>query len=269
MNNWNNFWNKENIFGIPKFKINFFLKKYLYLIFKIKLPKLKSQEKYWSERGKVYREEFLTSNYHEYEIFFQNMLVNELKKIQFNSICELGCGFGWNLKRIKDEFPDKNVEGVDFSSTQIENSKIYLKKYNLKIHHNSILDLNKINDDQFDCTFALGNYQNIHKNFIDKAIDETLRVTKKYIIHIDSDENYYSEDLKKNRVFKQNINSHDYKKLYLNRNCQIIKFLTYKDFELEHNQFIKKVKKNILRWEKWESASKYIFLVVKKNIQNI
>ena len=71
-------------------------------------------------------------------------------------------------------------------------------------------------DDAFDVGFTLGVYMNVHPNKIDKAIDEMIRVTAKYIIHIEWDQENTTRKLREKRAFKTNIVSHDYKYLYAN-----------------------------------------------------
>lgn len=262
MNNWKVYWEKK-IFGIEVFKFEYFFKKYLFLLFRIKLPKLDNQKNYWTRRGTVYMDEFFDSNYNYYEKFFQDMIIDNLKNLKFDTICEAGSGFGWNLKRIKDEFPDSKVEGLDLSETQIENSKKYLKNYDIKISHSDIKKMPYSND-KFDVMFALGNFQNINKKYINDSIDEMIRVSKRYIIHVDSDERYYSNKLFFNRVFKTNIISHNYKEIYEKKGLKILKFLTAEDFKNDHDIYLKKINFKNKRWEKFEGPSKYILLIVEK-----
>ena len=42
------------------------------------------------------------------EKFFQDLLLNNIKGLKFDSAFEAGCGFGWNINRLKNEFPEKN-----------------------------------------------------------------------------------------------------------------------------------------------------------------
>ena len=73
------------VFGIELFKIRYYTQWLIYKLFRIKLPKLKDQKDYWKDRGQVYMDEIINSGYLDREIFFQNMLVEELKQIEFNS----------------------------------------------------------------------------------------------------------------------------------------------------------------------------------------
>ena len=98
-------------------KLDFFFKKFLYKLFRITLPKYKSQKNYWKNRGIAYMNDFFHSKYEQREVFFQNLLIENIKNLNFESAFEAGCGFGWNLKRLQDEFPSKRVGGLDFSET--------------------------------------------------------------------------------------------------------------------------------------------------------
>lgn len=255
----------KTFWGIPYFRVDYNIKKYLYKYFGIRLPKLKDQRDYWLNRGNEYCDEFRNKGYENLEIFFQDLVVKELKKLEFGSIFEAGCGFGWNISRFKKEFPAANVGGLDFSHTQLVNGK---SKY---IQNDSILltegDATKIpfKDNAYDLAFSLGVFMNINKNKIDKAIDEMVRVCGKYIIHLEYDENHATRSLRERRVFKTNIISHDYKRLYESRGLKVRAFLTEKDFGSNYNEFVKNKIEKVERWESWEGPSKYILIVVQNS----
>ena len=262
MDNWKNSWGKK-IFFIEYFKFNFLLKKYLWKIFKISLPKLKNQENYWKNRGQVYRQEFFDSGYADREIFFQDIFIKILKELKFNSILELGCGFGWNLGRIKKEF-DVRIFGIDFSNTQLDNAKIFLNNDNkIKLSQGDITKLPYKNN-SIDVLFSFGVFMNLHKNIVNLAIDEAIRVSNKYIIHVEPINQFYTKELLSNRVFKTNIISHNYLEIYKKKGLKLVKFLSYKDFENDHLDFIKDIKSKYERWEPIEDCSKYTFSLFSK-----
>ena len=70
----------KKIFGIPYYKVDYTIKKNLYNLFGIKLPKLKDQRDYWLRRGNEYCNEFQKKGYETLEIFFQDLAIKELKK---------------------------------------------------------------------------------------------------------------------------------------------------------------------------------------------
>ena len=263
MKNWKDFWSQK-VLGIEKFKLNFYFKKFLYKFFKISLPKYKSQNEYWQKRGTVYMNEFFDSKYEKREIFFQDLLLNNIKDLKFDSAFEAGCGFGWNINRLKNEFPEKKIGGLDFSNTQLENAKNYCSK-EIEFFKGDICDM-PIKDNYFDLGFSVGVFMNIHPSKIEIAVDEILRVSKKYVVHLEYDENHAEKLLSENRKFKNNIISYDYKKLYEKKNVRIKKFYNFKDFLNEYNIFMKNLNDKLETWEDWEGPSKYILIVVEKVI---
>ena len=245
-------------------KIDFLFKKFLYKLFRITLPKYKSQKNYWQNRGLAYMNDFFHSKYEQREIFFQNLLMENIKNLNFDSAFEAGCGFGWNLKRLQDEFPSKRIGGLDFSETQLSNGKKYCKNYDIELSQGDICNM-PFKDNYFDLGFSVGVFMNIHPSKIDKAIQEILRVSKKYVVHLEYDENHAEKFLMQKRKFKTNIVSHDYKKLYENHNVKVVKFINYKDFSDKHNDFMKEINDKLETWENyWEGPSKYILIVIEK-----
>jgi ubiquinone/menaquinone biosynthesis C-methylase UbiE len=207
-------------------------------------------------------EEILSSGYLDREVFFQNLLIDKLKGFEFGSFFEAGCGFGWNIKRVKEEFPAVRVGGLDFSISQLANSKKYMGDENITGMGADICSM-PLKDDAFDVGFSLGVFMNIHPSKIKSAIREMTRVCGKYIIHLEYDENHTTPELKEKRVFKTNIVSHDYKKLYEELNLKVVTFSTYKDFGKKYYEHAKSISSNLDRWEGFEGPEKYVFVVVK------
>jgi len=256
------YWKK--VLGIPAYKWDWYLKYTLYKLFGLTLPKLKDQRHYWERRGQVYMDEILSSGYLDRERFFQDMLVDALRQLEFDSIFEAGCGFGWNLKRIKETFPDKIVAGVDFSSTQLQNARRYLGSLDVALQQADICEM-PLPDDAYDIGFSVGVFMNIHPDKIARAVRQMVRVCRKYIIHIEYDQDNTTERLRQKRAFKTNIVSHDYRTLYRQLGCRIVRFHTYRDFGGDFARCMQKVSSELDRWEGFEGPEKYIFLIVEIN----
>ena len=82
---------------------------------------------YWLKRGKVYKEQF---KYNKKFQLQENMLIDYLKTAleSFDTVLELGCGFGRISRLMLSKFPDiKEYVAVDLSPDQIENAKQYTK----------------------------------------------------------------------------------------------------------------------------------------------
>jgi ubiquinone/menaquinone biosynthesis C-methylase UbiE len=249
----------KSFLGIPRYKIEWYYKYYVHKFFGITFKKILDQREYWNTRGREYFEEITDSGNLNYEIFFQDMLVDELRNLEFDSFFEAGSGFGWNVKRVKKEFPDIRIGGLDFSFPQLQNSKKYCPDIFMPAVQGDACNI-PFKDNAFDVGFSLGVFMNIHPGKIEQAIDEMIRVSRKYIIHLEWDEENTKPELKEKRIFKTNIISHDYKKLYESRGKKILKFETYKDFEERFCSRFKPAK--LATWEQFEGSEKYIFLVV-------
>ncbi len=252
----------KRFLGLDLFKIQYYSKLLLYKFIKIKLPKLKDQRNYWNYRGKTYMEEVFDWGYHDREIFFQNMLIEDLRQIDFKSFFEAGCGFGWNVKRVKETFPFTKVGGLDFSFTQLQNAQKYLNGMDIALFEGDNCRM-PFEDNTYDVGFSLGVFMNIHPLRIKMAIQEMIRVSSKYIIHLEYDENHTSRKLREQRRFKANIISHDYKKLYESFGMEVVKFQTFQDFGKAFSEFESNVNSKDGRWEGFEGPEKYIYIIVR------
>lgn len=256
------YWQK--FLGIELYKVRYYSQWFLYKFFRIKLPKLGDQRDYWKDRGNVYMEEILKSGYLDREVFFQDMLVDQLKQLDFGSFFEAGSGFGWNVRRVQEEFPGVRVGGLDFSFSQLVNSKDYLKGFHVPVANGDNCCMPLVND-AFDVGFSLGVFMNIHTEKIRAALSEMVRVCGKYIIHLEYDEERTTSELREKRAFKTNIVSHSYAKLYEEMGQEVIVLKTFKDFGEAYKDHAKEVMSDLDRWEGFEGAEKYIFIVVKVN----
>ena len=251
----------KRFLGVDLFKVEYFFKKYLHDWLGIRLPKLKDQRDYWVHRGEVYRDEILASGYLDRERFFQDMLMDELRSLGCASAFEAGCGFGWNVRRIKEEFPEARVGGLDFSFTQLAASRGYLDGVDVPVACGDNCAMPLV-DNAFDVGFSVGVFMNIHPDKIDRAISEMVRVCGRYAIHLEWDEDNTTPELRDKRAFKTNIVSHDYAALYEKAGARVVKFLTHDDFGQAYREYQEAVATHLDRWEGFEGPEKYIFIVV-------
>ncbi|MFH1092495.1 MAG: class I SAM-dependent methyltransferase, partial [Pseudomonadota bacterium] len=172
-----------------------------------------------------------------------------------------GCGFGWNIKRIKLEFPQVQVGGVDFSLPQLKNARKYMDGIPAGLVHGDACRL-PFKDDAFDVGFTVGVFMNIHPKKIKAALKEMLRVSRRYVVHLEYDENRTKPALREKRAFKTNIVSHDYKGLYESLGARVIQLSTYEDFGAAYEKHARSLNTRLERWEGFEGPEKYIFVVV-------
>ena len=250
----------KTFLGIERYKIDFWFKKFLYQTFGIKLPKLKSQLEYWRHRGEAYCDEIMSSGYLDREVFFQNLIMDELGRLEFDSAFEAGCGFGWNVRRIKELYPQARVGGLDFSLTQLQSGRRYMAGYDVGCARGDAC-LMPFEDNAFDVGFSLGVFMNIHPNLIMTALSEMARVCGKYIMHMEYVEKYATKELVERRAFKTNIISHDYEALYAKLGLKASKVLTHEDFGEALRKHEKKLNQPLDRWEGFEGPDKYTFYV--------
>lgn len=255
-----NYW--KSFAGIPLYKVEWYAKRFLYKALGLTLPKLKDQQDYWAKRGEVYRQEIIASGYLEREVFFQDMLVEFLKEHNaWESFFEAGCGFGWNVRRIKEEFASARVGGVDFSHTQIENSIEYMDGIEHTFKQGDICEM-PLEDNAYDVGFSLGVFMNIHPDKIQKACSEMIRTSSKYIIHLEWDADNTTPELRSKRAPKTNIVSHDYKSIYESLGAKVLEFKTHEDFGDAYRERANQIKSDLDRWEGFEGPEKYIWIVV-------
>ncbi len=251
----------RKILGIESFKYDMLFKKFLYKTLGITFPKLKDQRDYWNDRGAYYQETFCQYGFLDRENFFQDLLFEQLKELDFSSCFEAGCGFGWNIRRAKEAFPHARVGGLDFSHGQLKNAQTYMKGHDIQI---AIGDNRKMPfaDNAFDVGFSVGVFMNIHPDYIKMAIGEMIRVSRKYILHLEYDENHTTPELKKARAIKTNVISHDYKELYEDLGQNVRTFLTHKDFGERFEEHMARVDKEYEIWQPFEGPGKYTLIVV-------
>jgi ubiquinone/menaquinone biosynthesis C-methylase UbiE len=120
-----------------------------------------------------------------------------------------------------------------------------------------------LKDNAIDVGFSIGVFMNIHPNKIELALKEMIRVCRKYIIHLEWDENHATSSLREKRAIKRNIVSCDYVKKYEALGKKVIKFVTYKDFGKEYVGHLQGITTNVDRWEGYEGVDKYILIVIK------
>lgn len=260
MNEATRYWRR--FLGIEWFKADHYFRHYIYRYLGITLPKLKEQKSYWLKRGPSYMSDFLESGFHDREVFFQNMLIDALRRVEFDSFFEAGCGFGWNLRRVKEDFPDVRVGGLDFSEGQLANARKYLAGLPVEPVFGDNCAM-PFPDDHFDVGFSLGVFMNIHASQIESALREMVRVSKKYIIHLEYDENHTTEELREKRRIKRNIVSHDYLGLYKKLGQEVVAFHTYEDFGDAWAKHQADISSRFTRWQPFEGPEKYIFIMVK------
>jgi len=108
---------------------------------------------------------------------FYGSLTSTIKDLSINTILDAGCGEGFTMNKLVNLKIGKKIEGVEYSEDSIRYGKKLFPK--LMIKQGSVYDLPYKNNsfDLIICTEVLE-----HLEEPSKALQEMLRVTKKYLI---------------------------------------------------------------------------------------
>lgn len=142
-------------------------------------------------------------------------LYNEIRKLKFKRILEVGCGTGKHLRSMWILFPDKVIGGFDINEFVIGKAKDNLAGSPIELFVSSAQKIN-LKDNCVDMVFTNNMLQHISPNNIKKVISELVRISSKYIIHSES---CYFRNLTKIPNVDQTYHhspsfAHDYEKLY-------------------------------------------------------
>ena len=143
------------------------------------------QEYVWRNREKEWNKENLAPDSH----FHRNMILEKVKNCApFQSLLEIGSGWGPNLYLIAKEFPKAKIKGIDINKNAIEEGKKRFKKekiLNIELSIGNINKLKKIKDKSFDIKISDTTLIYKGKNEIEKVVAEIKRITRKTIILVE------------------------------------------------------------------------------------
>jgi len=120
-----------------------------------------------------------------------NLIIDELKQVNWKSILEVGCGTGAILSEIKKEFPDRIIKGIDCEADwhNIERNPY---KGHVQYAKNQGLDAEigdgrsiAFDDKSFDIVFCQAVLVMTDVNDFKKIIKEMIRVAKDVVIMIE------------------------------------------------------------------------------------
>lgn len=117
---------------------------------------------------------------------FYKLLIRVLKPLPIQSVLDAGCGEGFTLEKLEENNIGKILEGIDNAKEAILIGKKQFPRLTLKI--GSIYDL-PCNDNSFDlviCSEVLEHLDNPQK-----ALQEIIRVSKKYLLLSVPNEPFY------------------------------------------------------------------------------
>ena len=160
---------------------------------------------YWTQRGKDYKKNFKYD--HKFELQEQ-ILIEYLKKYSFDSVLEVGCGFGRITKLLLTNFPEiKEYFAFDLSSHQVENAKINING----IENNAIVQF-AVSDIQsfqptkkYELVIASEVLMHVLPSEIQQVIQKLVSFSTKYVCNID----WFEEKIPKNAESFNFINQYE------------------------------------------------------------
>jgi SAM-dependent methyltransferase len=131
--------------------------------------KQKPKESYWTNVPAVRRSKWFAE---------------QLKDYEFDTILEVGCSAGRNLKYILERFGDVSVFGIDVNAKAIESAKANIPKERSVFKVNDLYNINNFDRD-YDIIFSSGVLIHVPPANLKSIIDVLVLGAPKYIMHIE------------------------------------------------------------------------------------
>lgn len=149
-------------------------------------------------------------------------LFNKINTLKPESILEVGCGFGRNIKfLIQNGMNPSSIVGIDISPNMIRLARNYVGSKAVKFF---ISDLNGFKPQKkFDFVFTHGLLMHIPEDQIDRETDKLISLSKKSLVLIE--QNYQADN--------NYTCVHNYKKLLTKKNLDIIEYQSDKKLGLD------------------------------------
>ena len=168
-------------------------------------------DKYWTDRGEVYYNEYYDQPKYELERLKmqESFLVDNFIDKKINSILEVGCGFGRYTKILSSIINPKSYTAIDISDSQIEKAKKYVKNEKINFITSRFQDYDS--SEKYDLVFASEILMHIDFSKINDFIGKLVSFSNKKILTIDWYEKGITENAKGGYCFM-----HDYEKNFKN-----------------------------------------------------
>jgi ubiquinone/menaquinone biosynthesis C-methylase UbiE len=148
-------------------------------------------EDYWLERGKkCFAEPKKWGFFYQREVHKEEqMLMGLLKTFGFDSILEVGCGYGRVTKLVLRNFPKvKKMKAIDISPHQIQNARRYVTDKRVVFDLGNVKDMEELkwkDDENYDLVIAVSVLMHIPLEEIELAIKNMVEISNKHIVNID------------------------------------------------------------------------------------
>jgi len=138
-------------------------------------------EEYWLEQGKTYRQRFAYNESFELQ---ENMLIEFLKTLHFETVLEVGAGFGRITKLVLENFPQvKEFVAIDLSPNQINELRSYISDSRLRCHVTKIQDFKA--EEKYDLVLAVEVLMFVPPSEIDNVYRILLDLSRAHVVNVD------------------------------------------------------------------------------------
>jgi SAM-dependent methyltransferase len=139
---------------------------------------------YWETRGYHYRDEVASILRPDDPYYVaQQEFLDALAAFEWRSILEVGCGFGWHMKALRERFPDRRVHGVDFSFSQLRQAAQYLQSTRGLVQADA--STVPFASDRYDVVFTSGLLVCIHPEGVAAVVTELARVARASVMTLE------------------------------------------------------------------------------------
>ncbi|MHA1400040.1 MAG: class I SAM-dependent methyltransferase [Candidatus Heimdallarchaeaceae archaeon] len=147
-------------------------------------------------------------------------LLEELKKLEFDSLLEIGCNYAPNLSLIKKEYPEVKLAGIDINRDSILRAILRVKDAELIVG-----DVNNLpfKDKSFDVILSDGVLIYVSPEEIDKVKSEMLRVARKALVLVE----FHSEGLNEKGEASFDHWGRNYKELFKEYEVELTKITNW------------------------------------------
>ena len=156
-----------------------------YQNFKKRFQSKYDPDTYWEEWGRRVNPEddFSRPNKLKMKMLRVNTLLKYLETLQFNSVLDYGCGWGFVTKFLLEKFQIDDYVGFDASPDRIKKAKEYLQNFSVDLKTSMIGTFET--EKKFDLVLGIGVLHHIQPEKIKSEINHLLKFTKNDFIHED------------------------------------------------------------------------------------
>ena len=132
-------------------------------------------------------------SYEKIPHFHRQIILDELNKIQFDTLLEVGCGEGTNMFYIRRDFPDAKITGLDNDISRIVMCEEQFGRDYCQVGNAVALPYK---DKSFDIILFDAVLMYLSPEDIEKALAEAYRVAKKAVVVCDQNDIVKEPDIK-------------------------------------------------------------------------